>query len=117
MGIIEGTELAKWRGLPHPERVLRETLRNIRKSYVKAGVIHADLSEYNILMKRDIHILIIDWPQAVTVEHPNARELLMRDLKNVLGFFSRRLRVRTDAKDAFDYVTGKKLSLPLLMQG
>jgi RIO kinase 2 len=65
MGIIDGAELANWRELPNPEKVLREVLRNVRRSYVKAGLIHGDLSEYNILVKRDMHILIIDWPQFV----------------------------------------------------
>src|SRR3990170_8242660 len=60
MGIIDGAELAKWRELPNPKKVLREVLRNVKKSYVKAGVVHADLSEYNVLVKDDKHILIID---------------------------------------------------------
>jgi len=113
MGMIDGTELAKWRGLQHPERVLREILRNVRKTYMKAGVIHADLSEYNILVKQDMHILIIDWPQSVTVEHQNAAELLARDLKNVLSFFSRKFGVKAEAEDAFDYVSGKKRAFTL----
>jgi len=111
MGIIEGAELGKWKKLSHPEKILREVLRNVRKSYVKAGVIHADLSEYNILVKDDMHILIIDWPQFVTIKHPNAQELLRRDLKNVLGFFSRRFGVKANAEEVFNYVSGKSRSL------
>ncbi|MEM2104367.1 MAG: RIO1 family regulatory kinase/ATPase, partial [Candidatus Bathyarchaeia archaeon] len=48
MGAIEGAELAEWKEISKPKRVLAEILRNIRKAYLKAGVIHADLSEYNI---------------------------------------------------------------------
>jgi RIO kinase 2 len=111
MGVIEGSQLAKYRELPNPEKVLREIMRNVRKSYVKAGVIHADLSEYNILVKADMHILIIDWPQFVTTKHPNAEELLKRDLRNVLVFFSRKFRKDVKFEDAFNYVCGKSRSL------
>src|SRR4030066_1850369 len=111
MGIIDGAELANWRELPNPEKVLREVLRNVRRSYVKAGLIHGDLSEYNILVKRDMHILIIDWPQFVRLEHPNAEELLKRDVKNVLAFFSRRFRVNVTPEKVFEYVSGKSRSL------
>ncbi len=111
MGIIEGSQLSKYRELLHPERVLREILRNVRKSYVKAGVIHADLSEYNILVKEDKHILIIDWPQFVTIKHPNSEELLKRDLRNVLSYFSRKFRMNLKFEDAFNYISGKIRSL------
>jgi RIO kinase 2 len=107
MGIIDGAELAKWRELSNPKKVLREVLRNVRKSYVKAGVVHADLSEYNVLVRDDKHILIIDWPQFVTIDHPNSEMLLRRDLRNLLVFFSRRFRVSLKIEEAFDYVSGK----------
>jgi len=90
MGMIEGAELAEYKEIPEPKKVLKEILRNIRKAYLKAGVIHADLSEYNVILKPNMHILIIDWPQYVTKKHPNAQQLLTRDVKNVLSFFRRK---------------------------
>jgi RIO kinase 2 len=111
MGLIEGAELAKWRELPKPERVLKEVLRNVKKAYLKAGVIHADLSEYNIILKPDGHILIIDWPQYVLVDHPNAQQLLMRDIKNVLKYFSRRYGLKVKTREVYAYATGKGRAL------
>ncbi|MCJ7560850.1 serine/threonine-protein kinase RIO2, partial [Candidatus Bathyarchaeota archaeon] len=113
MGMIEGAELAKWREIPKPEKVLKEVMRNVKKAYLKAGVIHADLSEYNIILKPDMHILIIDWPQYVMVDHPNAQQLLMRDVRNVLNFFSRKFSVKVKVKEACGYVTGKGKALAL----
>jgi RIO kinase 2 len=107
MGIIEGGELSKWRKTTNPNRILKEILHNIRKAYLKAHVIHGDLSEYNIILKPDMHVLIIDWPQYVTSDHPNAAELLQRDVQNVLTFFNRRFDVKVDFQLACDYVTGK----------
>jgi RIO kinase 2 len=111
MGMIEGDQLSKYKQIAEPQKILREILRNVRKTYTKAHVIHGDLSEYNIILKPDGHILIIDWPQYVTTDQVNAGELLERDLKNVLSFFRRRFKVKVDSAEASDYVTGKVRSL------
>jgi RIO kinase 2 len=113
MGIIEGGELSKWRKIINPTRVLKEILRNMRKAYLKARVIHGDLSEYNIILQSDMHVLIIDWPQYVPVDHLNAVELLRRDIQNVLTFFNRRFNVKADIQLAYDYVTGKNRSVTI----
>jgi len=107
MGMIDGAELFEWRKIPQPEKVLKEILRNVRKAYLKAGVIHADLSGYNVILKPDWHILIIDWPQYVTKEHLNAQEFLKRDVENILQYFSRKRMLKVKLEEALDYVTGK----------
>ena len=54
-----------------------------------AGVIHGDLSEYNVLVDRDGPV-IIDLPQAVDAAgNNNAAAMLLRDVANVTGYFSR----------------------------
>ncbi len=113
MGMIEGAQLTKYKDIGKPQKVLREILRNVKKAYLKAHIIHADLSEYNIILQPDGHILIIDWPQAVKTDHANAAELLERDLRNVLTFFSRKFNVELAVKEAIEYVTGEAGSLPV----
>jgi RIO kinase 2 len=113
MGMIEGAELSKYKEILKPEKILKEILRNVRKAYLKAHVIHADLSEYNIILKPDGHILIIDWPQYVMTNHANAEDLLERDLKNILTFFNRKFTVKVVVKEACDYVIGKARSLAI----
>ena len=107
MGMIEGGELSKYKDVGDPKKVLKEILRNIKKTYLKAHIIHGDLSEYNIILKPDGHILIIDWPQAVNSDHANAKDLLERDLKNVLTSFERKFKLALPMQDVYDYVTGK----------
>jgi RIO kinase 2 len=113
MGMIEGAELAEYKDIPKPKEILGEILRNTRKAYLKAGIIHADLSEYNIILQPNRHILIIDWPQYVTKEHPNAEELLTRDIQNILQFFKRKHKLNTDLKEAMGYVTGARRTVTL----
>jgi len=107
MGMIEGEQLAKWKKIPRPKAILKEILSNVKKTYLRAGVIHADLSEYNIILKPNMHVLIIDWPQYVMANHPNAQELLARDIRNVLKYFSRRSGLKVKFKEVYAYVTGK----------
>ena len=54
-----------------------------------AGLVHGDLSEYNILLAAD-GPLIIDLPQAIdATRNNNAKRILLRDVGNVTRFFSR----------------------------
>jgi RIO kinase 2 len=106
MGMIEGAELYRYPEIPRPRAVLKEILVNMRKAYHDAGIIHADLSPYNIILQPDQHILIIDWPQHVTTRHPNAQQLLRRDVRNVLRYFQRKQKLKTKLKEALTYVRG-----------
>jgi len=44
-------------------------------------------------------------------DHPNAQQLLMRDVKNVLTYFSRRYGLKIKNKEVYAYVTGKGRAL------
>ena len=53
------------------------------------GVIHGDLSEFNVLVDRDGPV-IIDLPQAVNAAgNNNAAGMLQRDVQNITNYFSR----------------------------
>ena len=113
MGIIDGSPLYKYADIGNPKEVLLELMGNVKKAFLKAHVIHADLSEYNIILKPEGDLLIIDWPQAVKTTHANALDLLERDLKNVLTFFNRKFSVKLDLEEACNYVMGKSRRLTL----
>jgi len=107
MDKITGVPLFKVRELPEPERVLQRILENVALAY-KAGIIHADLSEFNVLVSPGGSILLIDWPQHVTLSHPNAEFLLRRDVENLLKFFWRKFRVKRPLEEALEAVKGLK---------
>ncbi|MFP4005118.1 MAG: RIO1 family regulatory kinase/ATPase [Candidatus Hadarchaeia archaeon] len=97
-GLIEGEELSEIKNIDYPELVLSEILRNAENS-LRCGVIHGDLSEHNIIIKPNGEILIIDWPQWEPLTHPEADELIERDIKNVLSFFRRKFRIKKDLEE------------------
>jgi len=107
MGLIVGTEL-KYAEMEDAAPILREILRNVRRTYRKAELIHADLSEYNILIKADGRVLIIDWPQSVGVSHPNAENYLRKDLYNIITAFRRKTGLDPDLEGVIRYVKGTK---------
>jgi RIO kinase 2 len=104
MTLINGAPLNLYPKIPHPQKVLNEILNNVKKAYQKAKIIHADLSPYNVLIQPDLCILIIDWPQYVRTTHPNAQQLLRRDLKNTLEFFKQKEKIEITLKQVFNYV-------------
>ncbi len=64
--------------------------------YVRAELVHADLSEYNILVDmNDMSPVIIDMGQSVTTDHFNAETFLIRDVNNVARYFNK-LNLRID---------------------
>ena len=66
----------------------RELIREI-VLMLCAGIIHGDLSEYNVLVGRD-GMVIIDLPQAVNASgNNNARSMLERDVGNITAYFGR----------------------------
>jgi RIO kinase 1 len=68
---------------------------------VHCGVVHGDLSAYNILWDQG-RIVIIDFPQSVDpIAHPEGISLLDRDVTNVTNWFGRR-GVECDASELFD---------------
>ena len=65
-----------------------EVVREYMARLYEAGLVHGDLSEYNIVVD-DGELVIIDLGQAVTIHHPNSDEFLDRDCRNVAAFFAR----------------------------
>lgn len=72
--------------IENPETAFSVVREYMRRLY-DAGLIHGDLSEFNLVI-HDGQITVIDVGQAVTVHHPNAEEFLERDCRNVASFFA-----------------------------
>jgi RIO kinase 1 len=65
-----------------------EVVREYMRRLYDAGLVHGDLSEYNLVVHEG-ELAVLDLGQAVTVHHPNYREFLERDCRNVASFFAR----------------------------
>jgi len=84
----EGAPSLKEKTPRNPEKTYETLLVYLERLYKKAGLVHGDLSEYNIMMWKGRPVLF-DVSQAVPLIHPMAEFLLRRDLTNLNRYFSR----------------------------
>ncbi|CAI4217972.1 unnamed protein product [Parascedosporium putredinis] len=78
----------------------------MRRMYHICRLVHADLSEYNILYHNKL-LYIIDVSQSVEHDHPKALEFLRMDIKNVGRFFQRRGVSILRDRAVFDFIFAK----------
>jgi RIO kinase 2 len=103
MEYLEAVQLSDVVELDEPLELLMDILDNVRKAYA-AGVIHSDLSEYNVMVNPGGKVWIIDWPQYTASDHPNSEEILARDVGNVAYYFQRKYGTDLTIEKAVEYV-------------
>lgn len=105
---IKGIELYTRPPLEDPVKTLMLILETVRIAYIDVGIVHGDLSEFNVIVDLETSIpLIIDWPQYVYREEPMAEQLLRRDVEYIVRFFNKNYRVEADPEKAYRYVRGE----------
>lgn len=73
--------------LENPAQTFEEII-DMMKQLFKTGLVHGDLSEFNILMQHEKPVFI-DFSQGTAKDSPNAKELLKRDIENICRFFKK----------------------------
>ena len=96
---LEGSDIdARWKLL------YLQLLGYMRTLYQTCRLVHADLSEYNVLYHED-KLWLIDVSQSVEHDHPRSLEFLRMDIKNVGDFFRRKGVDVLSEKTVFGFVT------------
>lgn len=75
--------------LPDLSALYEDLVGQIRRMLAPGGLVHGDLSPYNVLYHED-HTVLIDVAQAISSDHPQALSLLERDLGHFAEFLTRR---------------------------
>uniref|UniRef100_A0A667YKA9 Serine/threonine-protein kinase RIO1 n=1 Tax=Myripristis murdjan TaxID=586833 RepID=A0A667YKA9_9TELE len=86
-----------------------QVVHNMRTMYQQARLVHADLSEFNMLY-HDGDAYIIDVSQSVEHDHPHALEFLRKDCSNINEFFVRRGVAVMTVRELFDFVTDPSIT-------
>ncbi|MFH1107216.1 MAG: RIO1 family regulatory kinase/ATPase [Candidatus Micrarchaeota archaeon] len=91
--------------LEDPKATLQLLLEDMRKMR-SAGLAHADLSEFNVIVHEG-RPYIIDLGQAVILSHPQADDFFKKDVHNVLKWFAK-LGAPYGENEAIEYITRRK---------
>ncbi len=78
----------------------------MRRMYQICKLVHADLSEYNVLYHQE-KLFIIDVSQSVEHDHPRSLEFLRMDIKNTSDFFRRKNVDVLSEQAIFEFITSK----------
>ncbi|XP_011566008.3 serine/threonine-protein kinase RIO3 [Plutella xylostella] len=86
--------------------VYEEVVGLMHKMFTVGHMIHADLSEYNILW-HERKCWIIDVSQSVEPDHPHGLQFLLRDCRNISNFFEKKgVPNVMSAEEIFKSITG-----------
>ncbi len=88
----------------NPQKFYESVIDEMAKIY-RGNLVHADLSEYNIL-NQDEKPVIIDVGQSVLTAHPRAKEFFERDLQNVVRYFQNQ-GIKTDLEKTREEIRAK----------
>lgn len=91
--------------LTDPKETFRLLWTGLQRLYQKGGLVHADLSEYNIMIWKAKPV-IFDVAQSVLTSHPMADRFLHRDLENLRRYFKRYIPDILSVDQIYKRVTG-----------
>ncbi|XP_068622560.1 uncharacterized protein RIOK2 [Battus philenor] len=101
MELVQGGPLTHVTSVADPESLYDE-LMNLIVRLGNCGVIHGDFNEFNIMLDEEGRPIIIDFPQMVSTNHPNAELYFDRDVKCIREFFKKRFGYESDLYPKFD---------------
>ncbi|XP_003978000.1 serine/threonine-protein kinase RIO3 [Takifugu rubripes] len=88
-----------------------QVLQMMQTLYQECNLVHADLSEYNMLWFEG-KVWLIDVSQSVEPTHPHGLEFLFRDCKNVSTFFQKKdVAEAMNPYELFNAVSGLKIPI------
>ena len=105
MSYVAGVDLHTLTDHEQPE-LLFNSLMSLILKLALFGLIHCDFNEFNLMIDGN-NVVLIDFPQMVSINHPNARELFDRDVDCIVTFFEKRFRFIGTGVSWSDVVVGK----------
>ncbi|XP_038057076.1 serine/threonine-protein kinase RIO1-like [Patiria miniata] len=86
-----------------------DCIQMVRQIYHDARLVHADLSEFNMLYSEG-KLYVIDVSQSVEHDHPHALEFLRKDCTNVTEYFRKNGVCTMTVRELFDFVTDPNIN-------
>jgi len=77
-------------------------LMNLIVRLASCGLVHGDFNEFNILIDNNQKIYVIDFPQMISISHPEAKKQFERDIDCILNYFKKKFNISFDEKPCFE---------------
>lgn len=87
----------------------RDCITMMWKMFNICKLVHADLSEFNLLYHEG-NVVVIDVSQSVEHDHPHAFEFLRKDCTNISDFFRKKGVATLTVKELFDFITDASIN-------
>ncbi|XP_023936391.2 serine/threonine-protein kinase RIO1 [Bicyclus anynana] len=87
----------------------RDCIIMMWKMFNICKLVHADLSEFNLLYHEG-NVVVIDVSQSVEHDHPHAFEFLRKDCTNISDFFRKKGVATLTVKELFDFITDTSIN-------
>jgi len=84
--------------MENPHKQLAKAL-DILERLARHGLIHCDLNEFNLMVHHDGAVTVIDFPQMISTNHPNAEQYFDRDVQGICKFFYMKMKIAVPAAE------------------
>ncbi len=107
---IDGVELYKIKELSEEmlKNIINDVIVTLKIAYKEIGIIHGDLSPYNILVSngQNSRGYIIDWPQFIDAKDKNADLILKKELEYLASYFYKRFEIEVSVEELINSIKG-----------
>jgi len=107
---IDGIELYKLKELNKEmvDIILNDIIKTLGIAYTKLGVIHGDLSPYNIIVSNNEKPrgFIIDWPQFISIKNKNSENIFRKELEYLAFYLHKKSGVEVKVEELINAIKG-----------
>ncbi|XP_066273198.1 uncharacterized protein [Branchiostoma lanceolatum] len=103
MELINAYPMCQVRDVADPPALYNECMELIVR-FANHGLIHGDFNEFNLMLDDKDGVTVIDFPQMVSISHPNAEWYFNRDVQCIRDFFLRRFGYESELYPTFEDV-------------
>lgn len=120
MSLIDGFPMRQLKNHEDPAR-LYSTLMNFIVRLAGHGLIHCDFNEFNIMIRENVEdredeIVVIDFPQCISISHVDAKRYFERDVNCIRLFFEKKLGYIAEDYPRFDRDVKRVEKLDVLVE-
>jgi len=117
MEVMDAHPLYQISEVKHVDALYNECME-LLVSLAGLGFVHCDFNEFNLLVTNEAKVIVIDFPQMVSISHMNARTYFEHDVQCVCEFFKRKYGYESELFPTFaDIVRTHNLDVELSASG